>query len=61
MTPTEAHLAHARLSPGVTAGLHPEPRRERTNQGAILGETVRDVHYGADILFKYGDLSFQTE
>jgi len=51
----------ARLSLGVTAGVHPEARRERTNQGAILGETVRAAHYGADILFKYAGLSLQAE
>jgi phosphate-selective porin OprO and OprP len=51
----------ARLSLGITAGLHPEARRERTNQGAVLGETVRARHYGADILFKYAGLSLQAE
>lgn len=51
----------ARLSLGITAGLHPEARRERTNQGAVLPETVRAAHYGADLLFKYAGLSLQAE
>lgn len=52
----------ARMSIGITAGLHSDAIRTLSNRGDLLTfGPQRTVHYGADILFKVSGFSFQSE